>query len=174
MAMKKLCALFTAVACCCYCNRLAAAIPELDMRSAYLYNFAQFADWPANDQPSFNICTLEKVAESLSPDVLANKTVHGKKIKLSQFSESADITECQMVYLNTPDSSYSAKIAKKLSTEHVLTVGEDGSGNGNGPGIINLSVKNNRLVFDLDLAKARKANISLSSKLIPLAQKVRE
>jgi hypothetical protein len=170
--MKKLSALMTAIACCCYCNTLAAAIPELDMRSAYLYNFAQFADWPSNDQPSFNICTLDKVAESLSPEVLANKTVHGKKIKLSQFSESADITECQMVYLNTPDSSYSAKIAKRLSTEHVLTVGEDGSGNG--PGIINLSVKNNRLVFDLDLAKARKANISLSSKLIPLAQKVRE
>jgi hypothetical protein len=172
MAMKKLSLLILGMVWCYHGNTLAAAIPELDMRSAYLYNFAQFADWPANDQPTFNICTLDKVAESLSPEVLGNKTVNGKKIKLSRFSESADSTECQMVYLNSADAAYVAKIARKLSTEHVLTVGEDADGNG--PGIINLSVKNNRLVFDLDLAKARKANISLSSKLIPLAQKVHE
>ncbi|HSH87605.1 MAG TPA: YfiR family protein [Methylophilus sp.] len=172
MAIRKLSLLVVAIACCYHSSRLAAAIPELDMRSAYLYNFAQFADWPSNDQPTFNICTLDKVAESISPEVLANKTVNGKKIKLSRFSESADTAECQMVYLNTADIGYAAKIARMLSTEHVLTVGEDSSGNG--LGIINLSVKNNRLVFDLDLAKARKANISLSSKLIQLAQKVRE
>ncbi len=142
------------------------------MRSAYLYNFAQFADWPINNQETFNICTLEKVSESVSPEVLINKTVNGKKIKLSRFSEFADSSECRMVYLNSTDAAYVAKIARKLSSEHVLTVGEETDGNG--PGIINLSVKNNRLVFDLDLAKARQANISLSSKLILLARKVRE
>lgn len=161
-----------AIMVCGYHNTLAAAIPELDMRSAYLYNFAQFADWPANDHATFNICTLDKVADSISPEILANKTVNGKKIRLSKFSESADPAECQIVYLNSVDSVYAAKIARLLSTEHVLTVADEV--NGSGPGIINLSVKNNRLVFDLDLAKARKANISLSSKLIPLAQKVHE
>jgi hypothetical protein len=151
---------------------LAAAIPELDMRSAYLYHFAQFAEWPSNDHATFNICTLENVADSLSPEVLANKTVNGKKIKLSRFSESLGATHCQILYLNSADAAYAAKIAHQLSTEHILTVGEEV--NGSGPGIINLSVKNNRLVFDLDLARARKANISLSSKLITLAQKVHE
>lgn len=172
MAIRKLSLFIIGIMCCYHSNRLAAAIPELDMRSAYLYNFAQFADWPVNDLPTFNICTLDKVTESISPEVLLNKTVNGKKIKLSRFSESAESTECQMVYLNSADAAYVAKIARKLSTEHVLTVGEENDGIG--PGIINLSVKNNRLVFDLDLAKARRANISLSSKLIPLAQKVHE
>jgi hypothetical protein len=171
MAMKKPLLLIMGLL-CHHGHALAAAIPELDMRSAYLYNFAQFTDWPVNDQPTFNICTLEKVTDSISPEVLANKTVHGKKIRLARFSESTDATECQLVYLNSSDPAYVAKIAKMLSTEHVLTVGEEF--NGSGPGIINLSIKNNRLVFDLDLARARRANISLSSKLIPLAQKVHE
>lgn len=149
---------------------VAAAIPELDMRSAYLYNFAQFAEWPSSDHATFNICTLDKVADSISQEVLANKTVNGKKIKLSRFSESLGVTQCQIVYLNSADAAYAARIADLLSTEPVLTIGEEV--NGTGPGIIHLSVKNNRLVFDLDLARARKANISLSSKLITLAQKV--
>lgn len=142
------------------------------MKSAYLYHFAQFVDWGPIEQATFNICTLQKVADSLSPEVLANKTVQGKKIKLAHFYAYADPTECHIVYLNASDTANTAKVAKQLSSVHLLTVGE--GADGIGPGIINLSVKNDRLVFDVHLSRAHKANISLSSKLIALAQKVRD
>ena len=169
--MKKL-IFFILTGGCLYNNILCAAIPELDMKSAYLYNFAQFADWPPSDRHTFNICTLDKVSDSLSPEVLSNKTVHGKPIKLAQFSKLIDKSECQIVYLNSADTAYVAKIAEELSAQQVLTVGD--AVNGNDFAIINLFVKNNRLVFDLDLTRARKAKVTLSSKLITLAQQVRD
>ncbi|WP_124552551.1 YfiR family protein [Methylophilus methylotrophus] len=172
MALKRLPTLIACIACCCQSGPLQAAIPELDMKSAYLYNFAKLTDWPVNNFPTFNICTLEKVADSVNPAILLNKTINGKRVRLSRITEPASAADCQIVYLNSLDTETVSKMAKTLNTEPVLTVGDEV--NGTGPGIINLSVKNNRLVFSLDLAKARKANISISSKLIPLAQKVHE
>jgi hypothetical protein len=172
MALKSLSKFVACMVCCCQSTALQAAIPELDMKSAYLYNFAQLTDWPVNDFQTFNICTLEKVADSVNPAILLNKTINGKRIRLSRITEPASAADCQIVYLNSVDTEYVSRMAKVLNAAPVLTVGDEV--NGTGPGIINLSVKNNRLVFSLDLVKARKANISLSSKLIPLAQKVHE
>jgi hypothetical protein len=173
MAMRRHHIFVLGILFCFQNNLLAAAVPELDMRTAYLYNFAQFAQWPENAHLTFNICTLGKITDSISPEILTNKTVNGRKIKLSRFPESGDFSDCQMVYLNTSDTAHATKLAKMLSKAEVLTIGEAEDGS-TGPGIINLSVKKNRLVFDLDLAKARQANINLSSKLISLAQKVYE
>lgn len=151
---------------------LAAAVPEADMRAAYLYNFAQFTTWAPNDQQTFNICTTGRLTDNLSPEVFANKQILGKKIKLERYVESGGKTDCQLVYLNSGDAAYDEKVAAALTGDQVLTVGDEV--NGFGAAMINLSVKSNRLAFNLDLARVRKANLSLSSKLITLAQKVRE
>lgn len=160
------------LAVCYHPKVLAAAVPEADMRAAYLYNFAQFTVWEPNDQVTFNICTSGKLTDNLSPEVFANKQILGKKIKLTRYVESANKKECQIVYLNSGDPVYDERIADALMSEQVLTVGDEG--NGFGPGIINLAVKSNRLAFNIDLSRLRKANLALSSKLITLAQKVRE
>lgn len=157
---------------CYHVTVKAAAVPEADMRAAYLYNFAQFTVWEPNDQVTFNICTSGKLTDNLSPEVFANKYILGKKIKLTRYVESANKNECQILYLNSGDAGYDDKIANALVNAPVLTVGDEG--NGFGPGMINLAVKSNRLAFNLDLSRLRKANLSLSSKLISLAQKVRE
>lgn len=157
---------------CCHTSVMAAAVPEADMRAAYLYNFAQFTVWEPNDQLTFNICTSGKLTDNLSPEVFANKYILGKKIKVTRYVESANKNECQILYLNSGDAGYDEKIANALMDAPVLTVGDEGSGFG--PGMINLAVKSNRLTFNLDLSRLRKANLSLSSKLIALAQKVRE
>lgn len=151
---------------------LAAPMPEADMRSAYLYHFAQFTEWPANDQATFNICTSGRLTDNLSVEVFANKLIHGKKIKLMRYAEAANKQDCQMVYLNAGDSFYDEKVANAVMHNPVLTVGDED--HGFGPGMINLSIKGQRLVFNLDLSRMRKANLVLSSKLMALAQKVRE
>ena len=58
----------------------AQALPELDLKATYAYNFAVLTQWPPATRASFNFCVYgdDGVAEAMRR--LQGKSVHGRSV----------------------------------------------------------------------------------------------
>jgi len=76
------------------------------------------------------------------------------------------------VFVSHSEASRMSGIMDKAGALPILTVGEDDSFARNG-GIINFVLKNDKVRLEIDLAAAKKAGVTISSKLLAVADAVK-
>lgn len=157
----------------------AADLREYDLKAAFVYNFALFAEWPSQtfSSPDSPIHLLVIGDKEITPPFLKIK---GKKIGnrsldvdfINPYQREIDsvvlssahiIFFCQNV---TP--IYFEYILNQISTNPTLTMGERKDFISNG-GMVNFFEKNRRLLFEVHYDRVRKHRIQLSSRLLNLA-----
>jgi hypothetical protein len=157
------------------------ATNEYKIKTALIYNFLKFTEWP--DESKTKKLTLgllsedEKVYKHL-------KTLEGKLVK----SRPITVMRLKEKDLLTPDSRSSKRIDvlyvpkskkkidfKKLLAKQrgkpVLTIGEK-TGFLEAGGIINFMKEDNRIHFEINLDAARTAKLQLKTSLLKLAKRV--
>jgi hypothetical protein len=157
----------------------AQTLPEVEeypAKVALLYNFSKFVTWPQNSFKSANspfiigILGENEFGEALKN--IANKTIHGRPIKIRQFRNISDFEPSQILFTNSAlldrIVGVNPGLLDKLS---VLTVGQD-KGFVKAKGILLLTVENDHLVFKINLESARRANIEIRANLLNLAAEV--
>ncbi|HZW12836.1 MAG TPA: YfiR family protein [Noviherbaspirillum sp.] len=151
----------------------AQRVPEYELKAAFAYNFVLFTEWPADtvyEGGTLNICINPNSAMRPSLNSLQGKPAKGRKILIRALAVPDDIRSCHVLFIDSTDSERWLQIERHLRNASVLTISdEDGSPEG---GIIELSSDGNRVVFDIDMKKARNARLVLSSKLLRLARAV--
>jgi len=145
---------------------------EYRVKAALLYNFARFVTWPDTPAGPFTLCILgaDPLREHL--DILQNKTVHERKLRIMHLTSLAMIDDCQLVYIG---SSYTHKLHDVLSllkVHPVLTVSDIDDFIASG-GIIGFRLIDNKVRFEINTDAAVNAGLSISSKLLTLATTVR-
>ncbi len=150
----------------------AQAVPEYVMKATYLYNFMIFADWPPaeagnNPQDGLTLCVLgqDNFGEALNN--LEGKNVNGRRLSVSRLNGLAGIKKCHLLFITEQEAPNMQSIQKHLADAPVLTVADTPVATG---AAILLSLDGKRLVFDVNMQRAKKVGITLSSKVLQLAR----
>jgi hypothetical protein len=150
---------------------------EFQVKAAYLYNFGRFVEWPGEGTSGsggpFEICVLG--ADPFGPTLdatLASATIDGKSVMAKRISKPQEVDDCRIVFISSSEESHLKDILAALEKTSVLTV-SDIPGFSQRGGMIGFLLDGNRVRFDVNLAIAKEAGLTLSSELLKVATNVR-
>jgi hypothetical protein len=151
---------------------------EYQLKLAFLYNFAQFVQWPADafgdSGAPLTICVAgENPFQGEIEQSLRGRAVEGHAVELRRLDPSADPHSCQMIFVRVTEVRAARRILANSKGSTTLTVGE-AKGFAQGGGMINLIREENRLRFEVNIDAAARSRLKLSSKLLALAKIVKE
>ena len=153
------------------------ALPEYQVKAAFLVNFPKYADWPAeafvgtNSDIVIAVLGETKVTEEIQK-VIADRTVNGRKIVLKRLAAGEEPGVCHVLFISAAEQRRSPNLLARLKDGGVLTVGESDDFLEQG-GIINLARRNQKIALEVNLTAADKARIKISSKLLGVASVVK-
>jgi YfiR/HmsC-like len=151
--------------------------PEYLIKAAYLYNFAMFVNWPSRafDSPDspivVGIVGRDPFGWALDQTV-ENKRISKRRIAIERLQPHQDLTHCQILFIDQSEGARVADLAQRLHDLPILIVDDavDGSRRG---GAIDFIVNDNRVGFAINQDAARRAGLTISSKMLGLARAVR-
>jgi ABC-type amino acid transport substrate-binding protein len=138
------------------------------LKAAFVYNFALYATWPAPFRNASEITVCVPARSTLAPALgeLAGKPVDARKLAVRNVEAYAPGDGCDVRVVD-------AALAAAPAERGVLTVCDCSEAPAPSGGIIALVREGTKLRFDVDLAAADAARITLSSKLLHLARTTR-
>jgi hypothetical protein len=180
--MKSCC--FTFAIACAICIALVCARPalsqdpsvEYQIKAAFLYNFAQFVEWPAQafsrpDAP-FTFCLAGDPFKGALEKTIHGETLNGRPLTARRVGPGEDIQGCHVIYIGTSEARRSAEIIAAATKAPILTVGETDDVI-NAGGIIRFIESGHRIRFAINPDAAERASLKVSSRLLRLADIVR-
>ena len=149
------------------------SMSEYDVKALYVYYFARFVEWPAIAFPAPNapirIGIIGDTAfASLLADIVKDKTIQEHSIAVTNLKWPADLNSYQILYVASSEQRRFAQIEETVKQQPVLTVTEVDE-DARIKGIMNLFIAGGKVQFDVSLARAEKAGLQISSKLLRLA-----
>lgn len=147
------------------------------VKLAFLYNFAQFVQWPSSAFQDANspltICVAgQDPFQGEIEQSLRGRAVDGHPVELKRLRASDDPRTCHMIFVRAGETKLAEKILAKVKGSSTLTVGES-KGFADLGGMINLTLNETRLRFEVNLDAATQTQLKISSKLLALAKIVR-
>ena len=147
-------------------------VTEAVLKAAFIYNFAQFTDWPIDAVPvakPFVLCVLgdDAVGGALVRVVKARQ-IGGHDVSVSIVA-TAPARECQVLYLSRVSADQAANFVAIVQDAPVLTI-SDVEGFTNMGGIAQFYFEHGRLRFMIRLRSAKQARLQISSRLLALAK----
>ncbi len=150
---------------------------EYDIKTAFIYNFAKFIDWPDNSfinaEAPLSICILGKDPFQSTIDSLTKKRIKGREITVKRLNNINNKDKCQILFVSKSEENQLDRLLDILSNENVLTV-SDIDGFAVKGGMINLVNHNNKIRFEINIKSVKQTEIRMSSKLLYLAVKTYE
>ena len=168
---------------------------EYKIKAAFLYNFIKFVDWPkektAEDDGSLIIGIIGKNPFGDAFEPIQNKKVKGNNTKIKYFqgfkelkkieednrSEYENIVEdirkCHLLFICSSEKYNLVDILNLVKNNSILTVGET-PGMLEVNGIINFTLEENKVRFEVNLNAAHKSKLVIRSQLLRLAKSVIE
>lgn len=146
---------------------------EYQVKAAFIYNFIAFTQWPGNADSAINLCLYGEDYFGNEIDKLQNKMVGARPIKVIRVSNSNQLPQCQAVFFSKSVHNNLADLINSLENYPILTLADTPNAISRGI-IINMNLVNEKIVFEINLATARKSGLDISSKLLQLATKVHQ
>jgi hypothetical protein len=156
----------------------AAQTPTLTaVKAAFLNNFANFTEWPADTlSPGqrLSLCVVDDnaLAAALS-QIVKGRVIKGHELMVDVIKADGQIRACHLLYASGYDTPRTKHLTQMLKGAAVLTV-SDGDTFAQSGGIVQLVVENDRMHFAINAAAADRARIHLSSKLLSLAKMIKD
>ena len=151
---------------------------EYPVKLAVLYNFTKFVEWPPesfrNSDAPLAICIVGR--DPFSPDLegdLRTRTAAGHPVAVRTLRPTDTLSVCHMVFIPVTEKDQADTIVKHLNGSSTLTVGES-EGFAVQGGMINLTVEENTVHFEVNQLAAERARLKISSKLLRMAKIVKE
>jgi YfiR/HmsC-like len=154
----------------------AQASREYQLKAVFLYNFAQFTDWPtdafAGDKSPIVIGVLggDPFGQALN-DTVRGETVRGHPLLVEHYRHADEIKTCHILFISQVEIRHWDDIVKATKGKPVLTVA-DADGAVSAKAVIRFAVANNKVHFRINQDAAREENLTLSSKLLRVADVV--
>ena len=147
---------------------------EYQVKAVYLFNFGRFVEWPdgAGKGPDFSVCVLgvDPFGNTLD-SVLAGEVIGGSKLVAKRISHVRDAAGCRILFIGSSEASRFKETLAEIQTLPVLTVSDAPTFLAAG-GMIQFVIRDNKVRFDVSLAPADKARLTLSSQLLKVAAQV--
>jgi len=153
--------------------RSAAAYSEDEVKAAFLYNFANYVQWPAvrdGDAPiTFAVFGAPSVEAALERFV-QGRTVQNRPVAVRRLRSINDLVDDEVVFIGS-DENWRLRqlIAAVGGPTLIVTDAPDGLSDG---AMINFQLIDRRVRFEIALPAAEAAGLMLSSRLLSAALRV--
>ena len=154
------------------CAPAARAQPtdEYQIKAVFLFNFAQFVEWPAD---SFADPRSPLVIGVLGRDpfgahldeVVAGESVNQRPLLVRRFRRVEEIQTCHVLFISESENPRLGQILAHLTGRSILTVG-DGEDFARRGGVIRFLMENKKIRFRINLTAAKAMNLTISSKVL--------
>jgi hypothetical protein len=151
----------------------AATVTEAKLKSAFIYNFTKFIEWPAERFSSASAPIVigllaDEAMQAELTATIANRTVQGRPLLVRAIGSAADMEGCHLLYVGSGKQSNLVKLRKQTPLVAALLIGDerecrDGSG-----GICFLQ-QGDRLRFEINTVAVERSQLKISSHLQKLA-----
>jgi hypothetical protein len=146
---------------------------EYQVKAAFIYNFIVFTQWPDNTSETIQLCVYGEDYFKHELDKLHNRSVGKRHIRVVRVQSAEKLTQCQVIFFSKSVSNNLSSTLIDLQDKSILTLADSPNAISQGI-VINMSVLNEKIVFEINLAAARKSGLDISSKLLQLAVKVHQ
>jgi len=147
--------------------------PSYELKAVFIFNFTKFVEWPpttfdSEDQP-FVIGVLGKNPFGrMLEEVVGNEKVDNHPIRIRYYNNTADIGNCQLLFVSDRGGDGFPRLAGLLQSKHILTVSDRKNFCQQG-GVIHLYIQNQNIKIEINTENARASDLRISSKLLTLA-----
>jgi YfiR/HmsC-like len=151
---------------------------DYEVKTAFLFNFAKFIDWPPNSfaspQSTFTICVLgQNPFGNILDDALQGKMIGDRPLVVRRLRDKTEARQCQMVFISSSESAHLAEIIGSLNGANVLLV-SDINGFATSGGTIEFTLDDNHVGFRINTDAVGRSGLKFSSKLLALAKIVHD
>jgi hypothetical protein len=150
----------------------AQATPEYRAKAGFLYNFIAFTEWPSTVGSPLTLCVYGADPFGDELNALQGKTVGGRSLATRQAGSLEQLKSCQVVFIARSAINELPRILETLQSEPVLTIADTPGALDAGVGI-NMTPRQGKIAFEVNLEVTRNAQLDISSKLLRLASRVR-
>jgi hypothetical protein len=153
--------------------RSQSTVAANQVKAVFLYNFTQFVSWPpqALHTGRFVIGVLGNDPFGANLDaVVAGEKVGSLPIVVQRFKDISEVQNCHMLYVQKGSTK---EIFNALKGKSILTVGDEDDFTKDG-GIIRFLFEKNKIRLQINVSAAKAANLSISSKLLRLAEVINQ
>jgi len=158
-------------------SSLAAAFPqEYQVKAIFLFNFTQFVDWPlASDAAApIAICILgEDPFGNYLDEALRGERVDNRALVVRRHRRTEDLDACQVLFISQSESGRLDAALASVKNTAVLTVSDARDFTERG-GMVAFVAEDNHVRLRINVAAARAAGITISSKLLRVAEIIGE
>jgi hypothetical protein len=152
-------------------------VDEYKLKAAMLYNLTYFVEWPGAAYPDRHapilLCILgqDPFASSLT-STIPKEIDNGRTVLIRHLQSDKETPGCHILYISSSERKTTARIFSTLNGSGILTVGEMTQFAAHG-GMIQFALEDQHVRFDINLDAASRAGLKISSKLLALAQIVK-
>jgi hypothetical protein len=150
------------------------ASSEYKVKAAFLFNFAQFVEWP-----------VKRFADAKAPIVIGilgdddfgpfldeltqYQTVASRPLAVRRSRTVEDLTSCHILFVSRSEEGRNEPILATLADVAILTVGEV-KGFAERGGTVNFFLEGGRLRFEVNTEAVRRAGLKVASQVLRLAR----
>ncbi|HET6995665.1 MAG TPA: YfiR family protein [Chitinophagaceae bacterium] len=150
------------------------SVREANLKAAFIYNFTKYIEWDSSNYANdfvIGVIGSSPVTSALM-EIARTNQAKNKKIVIRVFNKPEDISFCHILFIPQkipyPLSSVLAKVGKGT-----LTISEEPGFAKQGTAF-NFKITNDKLKFEVNLAKLYSAGLKAGSQLLKLAEIVDE
>jgi hypothetical protein len=146
---------------------------EYDVKAAFLYNFALYVEWPKDaavpESDPFVIGVLGTDPFGHALDALAReKDVAGRSIVVQRFPSLSELRPCHILFVSSDADQSLPAVIEMARVMKTLVVGDSESAALRGAAI-GFVLRDNKVHFSANPAAAKRCGLTVSSKLLRLA-----
>jgi len=163
---------------------------EYQIKAAFLYNFIKFVDWPeekttdSNEPTIIGIIGKDPFGDAFEP--VKDKPVKDRKIVINRFKGLEELKEspekhpqieairkCHLLFICRSEKQKFKETIDLVKDRSVLTVA-DSEGFLESGGIINFTMEEKKVCFEINVTAAKRAKLEIRSQLLKLAKRIVE
>lgn len=172
-----------ALCCAALCLALPKAVAdgspgdiESRVKAAYLYKFASYVEWPvpaaaqANTPVTIGVVGADEIVAELNR-VKAGRPVGNPPVDIRLLRPGDSLAAVHILFIGRQEKGRLKELLDGIQSQPVLTVTESAGALGAGS-VINFVPVDNRIRFEISLAKAERSGLKISSRLLGVAQRI--
>jgi hypothetical protein len=143
---------------------------ETRLKAAFIYNFAQFIEWPVRaGAGSVRIGILGR-GDLASPleEVVKGKVANGRPIEVTHITAAAEAECCEILLIERSESKHLKEIVQAIADKPVLTVCDGGNCLRDGV-MIAFQIVAESVRFQINQQAAERAGLKISSQLLKVS-----
>lgn len=157
-----------------YASQVQAEQPsEYRLKVAFLYNFAAYTEWPERHSSNLEYCIYgdDPFGEHLQH--LRQKKINEQEIVIKYPKDSDDLHSCQVVFIARSAMDNLSGILNLLDGKPILTIA-DTPGSCQQGVVLNMAIREAKVIFEANIASAKKNGLKLSAQLLRFATEVHQ